>query len=755
MSFDSIKKHPLTEQLLPRFSRRREIAARVWQISRTYLHFGKRLFSFARRHGIAAAFKHACWQLRSESNRTTLTQLNDSPPEELLLPLLCEVYPERLPSFSIVSILYNKEQEIPFFLQALFRQTYSGKCELILVNDASPDNGVSVARETYAKLCTEYPTANLTLQILENHENMGNCTSRNAGIALATGDILVVVDADCVLNSSFLARHALALGQGPFDACIGPCNIESGHGNPMRALTKFENEPEKVLSEQNPQDPLCPAGFVNCITRNFSILRSKAPVPLFDPDFTYSAAPDSGFGWEDVDMGYRIYNAGLRLAFIPEAFSLHISHQPNQGEDPRKAQKSLRNFSKLFRKHTDIALCAARWAHQTYAGIWEMEGDAIPTDSPDKKTVEDALNTAGYKPLPLIRAVKPRLRILTYHWHTTHQYELFKLPHDFYLVKGIGLPFTDTWDFERRPFPRNARFIRPDDVREQDFDLAIVPFDENVLSPGNSNGVLSPGWGDCFRWFLKNVSLPKIGICHGTPQFYGQYDPGYAKNDLLKTNEAERLRLVEATKNFLVVCNSYQAQREWGFHSSQVIWHGMDPQEFRPRPVDAQGVLSLNPNALKGRPFYNGYTVYQKIIQNLPENLHPKGISPARPLHCRENGNVYAQAKYCNYIDVLRSHLVYLNPTLRSPMPRTRTEAMLCGLIGISMRNHDVDMFIENEKNGFFGESAEELCAYIAFCHNNPAAAKHIGKASRLTAMKIFSLNRYHNEWEKILSGTL
>ena len=44
----------------------------------------------------------------------------------------------------------------------------------------------------------------------------------------------------------------------------------------------------------------------------------------------------------------------------------------------------------------------------------------------------------------------------------------------------------------------------------------------------------------------------------------------------------------------------------------------------------------------------------------------------------------------------------YFNPTLHSPMPRSRGEAMLCGLATVNADSHDVNQFIQNGVNGFY-----------------------------------------------------
>lgn len=746
--FETLKRHPRVQSLLPRFSRRRAFVAASWRGCRGLLHAVKESRKAVRKYSLPGALRILYWNmLRLSKNRMAIS-FAETPPAAILPDLLRSTYPKGLPKVSIISLLYKKRQEIPFFLEALFRQNYPGNIELILVDDICPENSAEIAKEVYERLALTH--ARISIKIIRNETNIGNCLSRNKGIEAATGDILIVIDADCLMNSSFVSLHCLAMEQGPFDVVIGPHNIETGHSRPLDALLAFEKAPEKALVEQKLQDPVCPTGFVNCITRNISIRASSAPLPLFDPEFSYTAAPDSGFGWEDVDMGRKLFDAGLRIAFIPGAFSLHISHT-DPGEDAGKAAKSLCNFRKLLEKHPAIPLEAGRWATNVFSEIKAMAKDEVLCGSADYEAVADKLDQSPIAPFLLIRSGTRRLRILTYHWHTTHQYELFKLPHDFYLVQGIGLPFNNAWDYERRPMPANARFINSNTLREQEYDLAILPFDENVLAPENCNGVIPPRWGACFQWFLDEISLPKIGICHGTPQFHGQYDASYAGGDLMRVIESERLRLVQAVKDFLVVCNSHQAQSEWAFHHSKTIWHGLEPQEFLLREEAANGILSLNRSALEGRPHYNGSFIWRETMHTPMQNLSSNGIKPKKPEKIQPGGNLYAQAKFRNYVDCLRSYSVYFNPTQRSPMPRTRTESMLCGLATVSLRNHDVDKFIVNGQNGFYGDTPEELREYLSYCLTHPRETFQMGKRARHSACEHFLLDRFLAEWTLLL----
>lgn len=353
----------------------------------------------------------------------------------------------------------------------------------------------------------------------------------------------------------------------------------------------------------------------------------------------------------------------------------------------------------------------------------------------------------------MIRSGAPRLRVLTYRWHVSHQYELWKLPIDVTMVTGTGHAMSDHWDYGQRPLPGNAQFRPIESIDPRDYDLAILHFDENVLAPQNTNGVIGPEWGAAFKLFREQLDLPKVAICHGTPQFYGQYDIDYSGADLLQPIEAERKRLVDYVGDMHVVCNSYQAQAEWQFRRSSVIWHGFDPAEFPPATYE-RGILSpLGPLVLS-RPHYRGYFLYQQVFDGHQEELRPDALRVPEP-DSSETGNEYAREKFRLYVDQLRRYSVYFNPTIRSPMPRARGEPMMCGVVTVSARNHDVDRFIENGVDGFYADNAGELRSQLRFLMQDPQAVRRIGAAGREKAIKVFHIERYRAHWRRLIADVV
>ena len=342
---------------------------------------------------------------------------------------------------------------------------------------------------------------------------------------------------------------------------------------------------------------------------------------------------------------------------------------------------------------------------------------------------------------PRAAAPLPRpLRVLTYRWHVPHQYELFKLGAEFTLVSDLGEGSCRWWDLGQRPLPGNARFTHWQDIDPRQFDLAILHFDENVLQAAADARSVGAEWGATFRFLRQHLTIPCVAVCHGTPQ---------------ADAPTQRQALVDFLGDTPVVVNSHQAQAEWGFRQSRVIWQGFDPAEFPCRPAPglrAPRILTLPQEATAERPGYRGAHLLEAVAARLAAPLERLCVPEPNLLL---TGNAYADAKFAHYVAALHGFDIYFNPTLRSPMPRSRGEAMLCGLATVNADSHDVDRFIENGRNGFMAATAEELADQLDFLLADPARAWRIGQAGRETAIRHFHIDRYLADWRQLVRDTL
>ena len=91
---------------------------------------------------------------------------------------------------SIVIPIYNEEEAIPLLLVALRRtmQEIRHACEIIFVNDGSKDMSMDLLREA--------AEADRRLKVLSFPRNFGHQAAITAGLDFASGDAVVVMDAD-------------------------------------------------------------------------------------------------------------------------------------------------------------------------------------------------------------------------------------------------------------------------------------------------------------------------------------------------------------------------------------------------------------------------------------------------------------------------------------------------------------------------------------------------------------------------------
>ncbi|MBE0429575.1 MAG: glycosyltransferase family 2 protein [Thermoleophilia bacterium] len=93
------------------------------------------------------------------------------------------------PAVSVVIPVYNGARTMPLVLEAVYRSTFRD-FEVVIVHDCSTDN----TREVLNGLRQRFP-----FRLIEFPENRGVSKARNAGAAEARGEIVLFIDADCLV----------------------------------------------------------------------------------------------------------------------------------------------------------------------------------------------------------------------------------------------------------------------------------------------------------------------------------------------------------------------------------------------------------------------------------------------------------------------------------------------------------------------------------------------------------------------------
>jgi glycosyltransferase involved in cell wall biosynthesis len=204
--------------------------------------------------------------------------------------------------FSVVIPTYNRRPILEKCLRALEQQTctpdHVANYEVVVVDDGSTDGTVEWLQTT-----AEFPHVKLFLQA-----HAGPSMARNLGVERAIGDTIIFIDSDLVVTDCFLQSHAISLHTAYAAATTDPAPVFT-YGRVVNTCN-FEqptSEPYKITDFS--------AAFF--ATGNVAIARSwLLKAGLFDTGFQL-------YGWEDLELGVRLKNLGLKLIKCPDAVGYH------------------------------------------------------------------------------------------------------------------------------------------------------------------------------------------------------------------------------------------------------------------------------------------------------------------------------------------------------------------------------------------------------------------------------------------------
>jgi len=315
-----------------------------------------------------------------------------------------------------------------------------------------------------------------------------------------------------------------------------------------------------------------------------------------------------------------------------------------------------------------------------------------------------------------------KLRGFNHPWHLAHQYDLSKLP----FVK---------WSYLQqfiRPYSGRSRtdFMADKWVTHYEkgkYDFALLHLDQQCIE----QAIFERGKGSLYNKLNKEIQdIPKIVIMHGTPY----YPEKFSKDEIIQ-------RVRDLIGDNFMITNSYTASRQFGFGTP--IWHGMDPAEWYDLKKEFKAVTFISPAGLD--KYYD-----RTFLEGIRDELLQRDIQ-----HCHISVDWQAR-DWEDYRTFLGKSLIYINPTRESPMPRSRTEAMLSGCCVLTTPHQDADMFIEDGVNGFIiprnpvyvADKVEYLLAHYE-------EAVEIGQRGKETALQKFSMERYHADWKRVLEEVI
>ena len=116
---------------------------------------------------------------------------------------------------SVIVPVYKVEPYIRKCVDSILGQTFSD-IQVILVDDGSPDQ--------CGKICDEYAKQDSRVHVI-HQENKGVSAARNAGISLAKGEYIMLVDSDDFITENMLEKMHDCIAESGSDIVI--CGINT------------------------------------------------------------------------------------------------------------------------------------------------------------------------------------------------------------------------------------------------------------------------------------------------------------------------------------------------------------------------------------------------------------------------------------------------------------------------------------------------------------------------------------------------
>lgn len=198
-------------------------------------------------------------------------------------------------------------------VESCLGQTFRGELELVVVDDGSRAKFHKAYREVVRKARGAVP-----VRLVRVRGNRGLATARNVGIAAATGEIVVLLDAD-----DLLAPRCVELAHAALDGS-GLDFVYTDHEKRSADLSEVLHVRRKALFQRlleqhagTPFDPMLHATFlIHC----HAFRREALPVNPFNPSYVVG---------EEVELHARFSrDRPLRIGHVPEVL-YHYRDNPD------------------------------------------------------------------------------------------------------------------------------------------------------------------------------------------------------------------------------------------------------------------------------------------------------------------------------------------------------------------------------------------------------------------------------------------
>ena len=264
---------------------------------------------------------------------------------------------------SVVIPTYNRLPILKKCLEALENQIFINEIhdyEIVIVDDGSTDGTTDWLENNFEF----FPHLKLFKQ-----PHGGPAKGRNLGVNKSIGDLIIFIDSDLVVDKYFLGNHVKSLIQAwrklgnrkcfTYGSVINTANFD----NPISEPLKLQDLSWAYFATGN-------------VAIDKKVLEKSG---LFDTSFRL-------YGWEDLELGERLRNMGVKLIKCPNAIGYHWHSALSLDQIPNliRIEKERAKMGLVFyRKHPTLRVKFIIQYTFIHRFLWELLtlGGLINTNS--------------------------------------------------------------------------------------------------------------------------------------------------------------------------------------------------------------------------------------------------------------------------------------------------------------------------------------------------------------------------------------
>lgn len=253
---------------------------------------------------------------------------------------------------SVVIPAYNDGAKLDQCLAHLAKQEIGEQFEVIVVDDGSTDNTKEVLEKWRAAAqpgepLPGQPALPFELKIMSQPRRR-QAAARNLGASGASGDLLIFIGADILVQENWLATHKKFHESHPEETAIAvgymtwPPELANDRFRSWLESSGFMLSFKGLINEQK-------TDFWHFYTGNISMKKSLFVRYRFDENFQH-------YGWEDIMLGYEMLRDGAILYYLSQARAWHDHALTEADFFPDRLRESGHSALTFSQKHPEAGV---------------------------------------------------------------------------------------------------------------------------------------------------------------------------------------------------------------------------------------------------------------------------------------------------------------------------------------------------------------------------------------------------------------